>query len=133
MHKIYIAAPLYAREMAEKLAGMLREDGHSVTSTWHANVGATVDAERAMPADALARTASICVREMRRADAMVVIYDGDGGRAGHIWEAGYFSAVRGWGHLLAMPYKPSSVVPCIFIGQFATRMATIEDVRRVWS
>lgn len=131
MTKIYIAGPLYAAEMAREVAGELRELGHEIVSTWHDDAGSTVEAERELSLEEKWRIGKKCAAEIQGASAMLLIYDGEGGRSGHVWEAGYIAGLSVGLGVVAIPYREGSSVPCVFMHSHAARM-TREQMMRGW-
>ena len=86
--KVYIAASLPLLSFAKIVAEGLTAEGFDVVSTWHAGEP-TVSFERMMPHAEKATLANRCLEEIRSADALVLLYDGESQRHGSYLETGY--------------------------------------------
>lgn len=87
---IYVAGPLRSRPRCAAVAAALRARGYGITSTWHDDtLGASSDPEN--PHERW-RLAGLCLDELSRAEAMVVVLSEIWPAKGTLWEAGAFTA-----------------------------------------
>lgn len=106
MTTLYIAAPLHDRAEAERVAAILRADGHHVVSSWHADPRATVDEESALTVEAMREIALRCLREVEACAVLVWICDDLRDRCGSAVEVGY--ALRCGVEVVALGRPPSA-------------------------
>jgi len=100
----YVAASLPDRADAAALAAKLRERGHEVTSEWHDDDGATVQAEAAMNDGARFFVATDNLNDLVRAECVAVLHTRPTDRFGKWIEAAF---ARGKGkHLVVVGEAP---------------------------
>lgn len=125
--RVYVAAPLPMIRTARLVAGTLGGGGFDVVSTWHRGDDATVEREARITDEAMGDVGDLCLREVGRAGALVLLYGPPTDRHGSILETG-FALGRGL-RVIAMPAGPRGVLPTRLL--HSARVTHAQNVRDV--